>query len=45
MRMMKEAVHKETKLYELQGYGHNILLPAFPLLLKEVQRITEEKKR
>ena len=43
MRMMKIAGHKETTLYELDGYGHGMTEPAFPLLLKEVQRIKEEK--
>jgi len=36
--------HTETKLYELEGYGHNMTAPAFPLLLKEVHRIIDEKK-
>lgn len=43
MRMMKIAGHKETTLYELDGYGHGMTEPAFPLLLKEVQRIKGEK--
>ena len=43
MRMMKIAGHTETKLYELDGYGHNMTEPAFPLLLKEVQRIQNKK--
>lgn len=43
MRMMKVIGHKETKLYELDGYGHGMTEPAFPLLLKEVQRISEKK--
>jgi len=45
MRMMKLAGHKATKLYELEGYDHNMSYPAFPILLKEVQRIVEEKKK
>ncbi len=40
-RMMKVAGHTETKLYELDGYGHGMTGPAFPLLLKEVRRIVE----
>jgi acetyl esterase/lipase len=44
-RMMKIAGHKETRLLELQGYGHMMTEPAFPLLLNEVQRITEVKKK
>jgi acetyl esterase/lipase len=44
MRMMKVSGHKDTRLYELDGYGHGMTEPAFPLLLKEVKRITKEKK-
>jgi len=44
MRMMKIAGHKNTKLYELDGFGHNMTEPAFPLLLNEVRRIVEENK-
>ncbi len=45
MRMMKIAGHKDTKLYELGGFGHNMTEPAFPLLLNEVRRICKEKKQ
>lgn len=45
MRMMKLTGHTKTKLYELQGYGHNMASPAFPLLLNEVQRIKKEKTK
>ncbi|MCX7611333.1 MAG: alpha/beta hydrolase, partial [Ignavibacterium sp.] len=45
MRMMKLTGHQKTKLYELEGYSHDITYPAFPLLLKEVQRIVEEKEK
>lgn len=44
MRLMKVAGHKETKIYELDGYGHGMTEPAFPLLLNEVQRIVLAKK-
>jgi acetyl esterase/lipase len=44
MRMMKVSGHTQTRLFELNGYGHNMAQPAFPLLLNEVQRIIEEKK-
>lgn len=44
MRMMKVVGHKETKLYELEGYGHDMTEPAFPLLLNEVSQIIEKKK-
>lgn len=39
MRMMKEAGHTQTTLYEMDGYGHNMTYPAFPLLLREIERI------
>ena len=43
MRMMKVSGHQETKLLELDGYGHNMTGPAFPLLINEVRRIVKEK--
>lgn len=45
MRMMKIAGHTKTKLYELDGYDHGMTEPAFPLLVKEVKRIVEEKRK
>ena len=44
MRMMKVVGHKETKIYELDGYGHIMTEPAFPLLVEEVKRITKNKR-
>lgn len=44
IRMMKIAGHQNNKLYELEGYTHDMTYPAFPLLIKEVQRIIEERK-
>ncbi|WP_256003794.1 alpha/beta hydrolase [Pedobacter deserti] len=44
-RMMKLTGHKETVLFELDGYGHNMAYPAFPLLLNEVKRITDLKAK
>lgn len=38
-RMMKVAGHRHTRLLELQGYGHNMVYPAFPLILNEIKRI------
>jgi len=38
-RMMKVVGHPDTRLYEMDGYGHNMLLPAYPLLIREVERI------
>jgi acetyl esterase/lipase len=44
MRMMKVAGNTKTKLYELDGYNHGMTEPAFPLLIKEINRIMDEKK-
>ncbi len=35
MRMMKVAGHQDTRIMEMEGYGHDMTYPAFPLLLKE----------
>jgi acetyl esterase/lipase len=35
-RMMKIVGHKNTILYELDGYGHDMTAPAFPLLVRFV---------
>lgn len=43
-RMMKLVGHKQTKLYELDGYGHGMTEPGFPLLLNEVNHIIKEKQ-
>ena len=43
MRMMKVAGHPDTQLMELDGYGHSMTYPAFPILIKEVQRIHQKK--
>ena len=45
MRMMKVAGHKATKIYELDGYGHGMTHPAFPLLMKEIRSIIESKNQ
>lgn len=45
MRMMKIAGHTKTKLYEMDGYDHGMTEPAFPLLIKEVKRLVEEKRK
>jgi acetyl esterase/lipase len=44
MRMMKVAGHTDTRLYEMDGYGHGMTEPAFPLLISEVKRIVALKK-
>jgi acetyl esterase/lipase len=43
MRMMKVAGHKDTRIMELDGYNHGMTYPAFPLLVKEVQRIIKKE--
>lgn len=43
MRMMKLNGHQKTKLYELDGYDHGIVYAAMPLLLKEVNKIINER--
>ncbi len=44
-RMMKLKGHKETTLYELQGFDHvGMAQPAFPLLLNEIKRIEKPMK-
>ena len=43
-RMMKITGHQQTKIIELQGYGHDMTYPAFPLLIKEVQQVLQFKK-
>lgn len=44
MRMMKVAGHKDTRLFEIDGYNHGMTEPAFPLLINEVKRIVALKK-
>lgn len=43
-RMMKVAGHQHTRLLELQGYGHDMAYPAFPLLLHEVHQLNRQIK-
>ena len=42
MRMMKVAGHLDTRIMELDGYDHGMVVPALPLLLSEVKRIMEK---
>lgn len=44
-RMMRIVGHKQTRLYELQGFDHMMTVPAFPLLVKEVKRIESNNKK
>ncbi len=45
MRMMKVAGHQETRIMEMDGFDHGMTYPAFPLLIKEVQRIINKEKQ
>jgi acetyl esterase/lipase len=46
MRMMKLIGHKETILYEFDGYEHgNMYIPAFPLVLQQVAIISERIRK
>jgi hypothetical protein len=40
-RMMKLNGHKRTVLYELDGYGHNMVEPAIPLLLSQIKTLSD----
>ncbi len=43
-RMLQEVEHADVELFELQGYNHGEMAePAFPLLLKFVNRVTAAK--
>ena len=41
-RMMRLTGHQSTIIYELDGYGHNMVEPALPLLLKFVKEQTRK---
>lgn len=41
VRMLGIKGNKKVQLIELQGYDHNMTYPAFPLLIKEVLRISK----
>ncbi len=42
-RMMKIAGHDNVEIYELDGNNHGqMMYPAFPLLLREVKKLTKE---
>ena len=42
MRILKLKKHKDTTLYEIQGYGHGIGVVALPILLRFVDRRIKE---
>ncbi|VTP92545.1 hypothetical protein [Sphingobacterium daejeonense] len=37
-RMLKIVGHSQTKLLELDGYDHGMTYPAFPILIREIER-------
>lgn len=41
-RMMKISGQKDIKIYEMDGYGHNMAEPAYPLLLNFIREITQK---
>ncbi|WP_235299408.1 alpha/beta hydrolase [Portibacter marinus] len=43
-RMMKIIGHQDIEILELDGYDHSMTEPAFPLLLKEIERITKRNQ-
>ena len=45
MRMMKVVGHQDTRIMEIDGYGHGMTEPAHPILLREVRRIVKLRKR
>lgn len=44
-RMMIVAGHTKTKLFKLDGYDHGITEAAYPIMIKEINRIIGEKKK
>ncbi|MDX9981080.1 MAG: alpha/beta hydrolase [Lentisphaeria bacterium] len=44
MRMLKVAGHKQVTLFEIQGYGHGMTGPAYPILLRWMQQISPDPK-
>ncbi|CAG4998383.1 hypothetical protein DYBT9275_01989 [Dyadobacter sp. CECT 9275] len=39
LRMMKLTGHTQTTLYEMDGYGHDMTIPGYPLLMNFIDRI------
>lgn len=44
-RMLKLSEHPYVKLFELQGYSHDMTYPAFPILLREVKNMMEYQEK
>ena len=38
---MKAVGHKQTSLLEMQGYGHDMVEPALPILLNTVRELSK----
>lgn len=46
MRMLKVVGHQDVTLYEIQGYGHNMVDPAMKPMLKWIkERLAEQENR
>ena len=43
-RMMKLIGHKQTELYELQGYGHDMVYPALPIVVQYIKKLDAMRK-
>jgi acetyl esterase/lipase len=44
-RMLKLVGNQQTTLYEFDGYGHNMLAPAFPLMIKLLKQIIDQNNQ
>tara|TARA_R110002049_G_scaffold279949_1_gene459060 strand:- start:5904 stop:6686 length:783 start_codon:yes stop_codon:yes gene_type:complete len=44
LRMMKVSGNQNVDLLEMDGYGHNMVYPAFPLLVKFVEKTVKSRK-
>lgn len=43
-RMMKLVGHKQTELFELQGYGHDMVYPALPIVIQFINKLENQRK-
>lgn len=44
-RMMLVVGNEKSELYEIEGYGHNMVYPSIPILLKRVNEISKKIKK
>ncbi|HLS96956.1 MAG TPA: alpha/beta hydrolase [Sphingobacterium sp.] len=42
-RMLSIAGHNDVRLFEFQGYGHDMTYPGFPVLIDEINRILKQE--